>query len=77
LNTSDALETRNPAEREAALFAALARQIAHAQSRAAYFAEILDIDARDITSRAALATLPVTRKSEMTMQQRIAPPLAA
>ncbi|KWW34085.1 phenylacetate--CoA ligase family protein [Cupriavidus metallidurans] len=72
----DALETRNPAEREAALFAALVRQIAHAQSRAAYFAEILcDIDARDITSRAALATLPVTRKSEMTMQQRIAPPL--
>ncbi|RZT38683.1 phenylacetate--CoA ligase family protein [Cupriavidus agavae] len=72
----DSLETRAPAEREAALLAAVARQVAHAQSHAPYFAEILcDVDARDITSRAALAGLPVTRKSELTARQRGAPPL--
>ncbi|MBV8270910.1 MAG: AMP-binding protein [Cupriavidus sp.] len=72
----DSLETRAPAEREAALIAAVARQVAHAQSHAPYFAEVLcDVDARGITSRAALATLPVTRKSELTARQRLAPPL--
>jgi len=72
----DSLETRDPAEREAALMAALARQVAHAQSHAPYFAEVLcDVDAREITSRAALAALPVTRKSELTARQRLAPPL--
>jgi phenylacetate-CoA ligase len=72
----DSLETRDPAEREAALMAAVARQVAHAQSHAPYFAEMLcDVDAREITSRAALAALPVTRKSELTARQRLAPPL--
>ncbi|SFC78723.1 phenylacetate-CoA ligase [Cupriavidus sp. OV038] len=72
----DSLETRTPAEREAALLAALARQVAHAQAHAPYFAEVLcDVDPRDLTSRAALAALPVTRKSELTARQRTAPPL--
>jgi hypothetical protein len=37
----DLLETRSPAEREAALLAALPAQVTHAQSRSAAFAQIL------------------------------------
>jgi len=67
----DALETRLPAEREAALLAALPAQIAHARTASPAFAEILaGIDAAAITSRAALATLPVTRKSELLARQQ-------
>ena len=67
----DALETRAPAERETALMAALPAQIAHARSASPAFAEILaDIDPATITSRAALATLPVTRKSELLARQQ-------
>jgi phenylacetate-CoA ligase len=67
----DALETRPPAEREAALLAALPAQIAHARSASPAFAEILaGIDPASITSRAALATLPVTRKSELLQRQQ-------
>lgn len=72
----DTLETRAPADRERALLDALARQVAHAQANAPYFSEILrGVDPRDLTSRAALAALPVTRKSELTARQRTAPPL--
>ena len=67
----DALETRDPAVREAALLAALPGQIAHAQKNAPAFAEILkDIHAADITSRAALAKLPVSRKYELLEKQK-------
>ena len=67
----DALETRAPAERETALMAALPGQIAHARSASPAFAEILaNIDPAKITSRAALATLPVTRKSELLARQQ-------
>ena len=67
----DALETRDPAAREAALLAALPGQIAHAQKNAPAFAEILkDINAADITSRNALAKLPVIRKYELLEKQK-------
>ena len=67
----DALETRDPAAREAALLAALPVQIAHAQKNAPAFAEILkDIHAANITSRAALAKLPVIRKYELLEKQK-------
>ncbi|HMN21359.1 MAG TPA: AMP-binding protein [Ottowia sp.] len=67
----DDLETRAPAEREASLMAALPRQIAHAQARSAAMAEILaGVDAAAVTSRAALARLPVTRKSELLARQQ-------
>ena len=66
----DALETRSPAQREADLMAQLPRQIDHAQQKSAAFAEILKgVDAQGITSRAALAQLPVTRKSELLERQ--------
>ena len=67
----DALETRPHAEREAALLAALPQQIAHALQASPAFASILaGVDASRITSRAALATLPVTRKYELLQRQQ-------
>ena len=72
----DPFEARAPEEREAALMAALPAQIAHAQRNAPGFARILaGIDASTIHSRAALATLPVTRKSDLAELQRAVPPL--
>ena len=69
----DTLETRAPAEREAALMAALPRQVAHAQARTGAFAQLLaGVDAAAVTSRAALARLPVTRKGELLEQQKAA-----
>ncbi len=69
----DALETRDPAAREAALLAALPRQVAHAQARSTAFAGILDgVDAAGVISRAALAQLPVTRKHELLQRQKAA-----
>ena len=67
----DTLEIRQPAEREAALLAALPAQITHARTASPAFAEILaGIDPATITSRAALATLPVTRKHELLARQQ-------
>ncbi|MCA0310241.1 MAG: AMP-binding protein [Proteobacteria bacterium] len=67
----DALETRDPAAREAALMAALPAHVAHAQQRSAAFADILaGVDAAAIGSRAALARLPVTRKGELLARQQ-------
>ena len=66
----DALETRSPDTREAALLAALPQQVAHAQRATPAFAEILaGVDAAAITSRTALAQLPVTRKSALLARQ--------
>lgn len=69
----DALETRDPEQREAALMSALATQVAHAKARAPAFATSLDgVDAAQVTSRAALARLPVIRKHELLERQRAA-----
>ena len=71
----DALESRAPGEREAALMRALPGQIANAMTNAPGFATILaGVDAVAISSRAALATLPVTRKSDLKGLQRGALP---
>jgi phenylacetate-CoA ligase len=67
----DALETRAPAEREAALLAALPDQVAHARQHSAAYAAILaDVDPASVTSRSALARLPVTRKHELQERQQ-------
>ena len=67
----DSLETRDASAREAALFAALPGQVAHAQQKSAAFAEILQgVAAASIFSREALARLPVTRKSELFERQK-------
>jgi phenylacetate-CoA ligase len=67
----DALETRSPADREAAQMQALARQVAHAQRSAPAVAALLaGIDAAAVTSREALARLPVLRKHELLERQQ-------
>jgi len=67
----DALETRDPAAREEALFAALPALIAHAQAHAPAFGALLQgVDPTAVTSRAALAALPVTRKHELLERQQ-------
>jgi phenylacetate-CoA ligase len=71
----DELETRDPETREAALMAALPDALAHARAGAPGFADILKgIEPGDVTSRAALAGLPVTRKSDLIELQQAAPP---
>jgi phenylacetate-CoA ligase len=72
--TLDALETRAPDERERDLLARLPGLIARAQ-QAPGWARILDgVDPATITSRAALAALPVTRKADLKTLQEAAGP---
>ncbi len=67
----DALECRDPQAREAALMAALPRQVAQAQRGSSAMAEQLaGVDAREIGSREALAQLPVLRKHELLERQK-------
>jgi phenylacetate-CoA ligase len=66
----DTLETRDPAAREAALMAALPQQIAAAQRTRAFGERLAGVDAAAVTSRAALAALPVTRKGELLERQK-------
>lgn len=76
MKTLDSLETRDPAERERDLMARLPQLVARAQ-QAPGWAQILDgVDAAGIDSRQALATLPVTRKSQLRALQRGALPFA-
>ncbi len=72
----DSLEARDPEERERLLMAALSGQIAHAKRRAPGWARILaEVDPAGVTSRAALAKLPVTRKSDLAELQKAERPL--
>lgn len=67
----DALETRDPAARETALLAALPAQLAHARASSPAFGQILqNINPAKVTTRQALAALPVTRKHELLERQQ-------
>ena len=67
----DTLESRDPELRERAQLAAVREQIAYAQAHAPWFGRSLSgIDSHDIDSRAALASLPVVRKSELLELQK-------
>ena len=67
----DELETRDPAQREAALLAALPVQIAHAQARSSAMAQALQgIEGAAVRTRADLAQLPVTRKQALFERQK-------
>jgi phenylacetate-CoA ligase len=71
----DALETRPHSERLAALLARLPAQLTHAKTSSPAYANLLaDIDCQRITSLAALATLPLTRKSALLAAQQASPP---
>ncbi|MEP7283213.1 MAG: AMP-binding protein [Rubrivivax sp.] len=68
----DALETRDPAARSAAEAALLPVLVAQAQRAPAQAPGLDGVDAASINSRAALATLPVTRKGDLLARQQAA-----
>jgi phenylacetate-CoA ligase len=70
----DALETRHPAEREADLFSRLPDILRRAMAAPAYAEHLKGINPAAITSRAALARLPILRKSELPALHKAAPP---
>ena len=71
----DTLETRDPASRELALFNMLPSLITRAKEVAPGWAKHLhEIDASKVTSRNALALLPVLRKSDLKAAQSDSPP---
>jgi phenylacetate-CoA ligase len=70
----DARETRNPAEREADLFARLPGVLRQAMTAPTYVERLAGIDPQGVTTRAALARLPVLRKSELPALHKAAPP---
>ncbi len=71
----DDLETREPEAREGALLARLPDLIGHAKARApGWAARLAAIDPATVTSRKALAHIPVLRKSELKDLQTAQPP---
>ncbi len=71
----DTLETRDPELRDREQLARMPRQIAHAKANAPAFARILAaVDPAAVTTRAALAQVPVTRKSELLELQKASRP---
>jgi len=70
----DALETRDPDERERDLLDRLPDLMALAATAPGWVGQLGDVDAHTITSRSALAKLPVLHKSELAQRQRKKPP---
>jgi phenylacetate-CoA ligase len=71
----DDLETRAPEAREGALIARLPGLVEHAMGKApGWAARLAGTDARAVTSRKALAALPVLRKSDLKGLQEADPP---
>ena len=74
----DRLETRTADERETSLFSSLPAFVAHAKSKSLYYAKLLEhFDPAAVTSRRALADLPVTRKSPIADSAAIVQTLVA
>ncbi|HEU5016919.1 MAG TPA: AMP-binding protein [Pseudolabrys sp.] len=70
----DSLETREPVRRERELMADLPRLIANAMSAPGWAKHLAGIDPYAVTSRAALAKLPVLRKGDLAAMQKADPP---
>ncbi len=71
----DQLETRDPEARQAALLEAVREQAVHAYNQTSAYAERLaGIDLQRLNSREAIASLPITRKSDLIVQQKSEPP---
>jgi phenylacetate-CoA ligase len=66
----DAHETRDPVERETELFSRLPEILTRAAAAPGYAARLQGYDLSRITSREALAALPVLRKSELPRLQK-------
>src|SRR5579863_466350 len=70
----DAREIRDPAEREAELFSRLPEVLRGAMAAPGYAERLKGVDPTQITSRAALARLPVLRKADLPALHRTALP---
>src|SRR6202158_2599976 len=70
----DALETRAPAMREAELFSRLPDVLRKAMAAPAYAERFQGIDPAEVTSRTALARLPVLRKADLPALHKASPP---
>jgi phenylacetate-CoA ligase len=70
----DSLETRDPAEREASLFARLPHVLSEAMTAPGYASHLAGVDPAAVVDRAALARLPVLRKSNLPALHKAAPP---
>src|SRR6202790_3916416 len=70
----DSLEIREPAMREAELFSRLPDVLRKAMAAPAYAERLKGLDPAGITSRAALARLPLLRKSDLPALHKAAPP---
>ena len=70
----DQLETRDTNARERDFFGRLPDFIALALSAPGWAAQLAGVDPNTVTSRAALAKLPVLRKSELVVRQTERPP---
>jgi phenylacetate-CoA ligase len=73
-NFYDTIETRAAAERDAANFARLPEVLAAAAKAPAYAERFKSVDLASVKSRAALAKLPVLRKSELPALHKANPP---
>jgi phenylacetate-CoA ligase len=70
----DSLETRLPVLRESEECAVLPKIVAHAMQAPGWARHLSGVDPRSVTSRAALAKLPVLRKAELAALQKENPP---
>jgi len=70
----DSRETRDPAAREAELFSRLPEVLRKALAAPGYAAHLGGVDPAEVTSRAALAALPVLRKADLPALHKAAPP---
>ncbi len=73
-NFYDQLETRDPQARAREQFIALAQTIARALAAPGWAKQLAGVDAKSVTSRAALAKLPLLRKSDLVALQKERPP---
>jgi phenylacetate-CoA ligase len=70
----DALETRDPAVREREQFARLNEIVVRAVTAPGWARHLSAVDVKSVNSRAALAKLPVLRKSDISALQKEHPP---
>jgi phenylacetate-CoA ligase len=70
----DDLETRDPQAREREQFGKLSEQIARAMKAPGWAKHLASVDPKSVTSRAALAKLPVLPKSSIPVLQKDNPP---
>lgn len=70
----DALETRDPAQREQDQFRTLTQTLTRALTGPGWAKHLSGVDSKSITSRAALAKLPILKKSDLIGLQKETPP---